>query len=80
MYHAFAAFAAGWAFARWKRRVFAVAGMLLLVGIVVFSGSLYLLALTGERWLGTVTPLGGLAFLAGWLLMAIGAWRAQHSN
>jgi uncharacterized membrane protein YgdD (TMEM256/DUF423 family) len=78
MYHAFAAFAAAWAFARWPRRVFGVAGVLFLAGIVVFSGSLYLLALTGGRWLGAITPLGGLAFLAGWLLLAIGAWRAAR--
>lgn len=46
------------------------------VGIFLFSGSLYLLALSGIRWLGAVTPLGGVAFLAGWLLLAISAW--QH--
>jgi len=40
-------------------------------GILVFSGSLYLLALTNIRWLGAITPLGGLALLAGWLLLAI---------
>src|ERR1700733_7823088 len=43
---------------------------LLLTGIVLFSGSLYVLALTGARWLGAVTPLGGLAFLAAWFLLA----------
>ncbi|WP_222611021.1 DUF423 domain-containing protein [Undibacterium curvum] len=46
------------------------------VGIFLFSGSLYVLALSGIRWLGAVTPLGGVAFLAGWLLLAISAW--QH--
>ena len=46
------------------------AGILLLLGIVLFSGSLYLLAITGQKWLGTITPLGGLAFLAAWLLIA----------
>jgi uncharacterized membrane protein YgdD (TMEM256/DUF423 family) len=55
-----------------------VAGVLFLAGIVVFSGSLYLLALTGERWLGAVTPFGGMAFLTGWLALAIGAWRAPR--
>jgi len=78
MYHAFAVFAAAWAFARWPRRVFGVAGALFLAGIVVFSGSLYLLALTGQRWLGAVTPLGGLAFLTGWLMLAFGAWRSAR--
>jgi len=42
-----------------------------LSGIVIFSGSLYLLALTGLRWLGAVTPLGGVAFLIGWLILAL---------
>lgn len=45
------------------------------VGIVVFSGSLYVLALTGTRWLGAITPLGGVAFLAGWVLAARAAAR-----
>ena len=70
MYHAFALFAAGWGFARWQARAFALAGWLFVAGIVLFSGSLYLMALTGTRWLGAVTPLGGLAFLAGWLCLA----------
>jgi uncharacterized membrane protein YgdD (TMEM256/DUF423 family) len=47
------------------------AGWLMLGGIVLFSGSLYLLSLTGARWLGMITPLGGMAFLAAWLLLAV---------
>lgn len=47
----------------------------LLVGIVLFSGSLYLLALTGMKTLGAVTPLGGVAFIVGWLWLALLAWR-----
>ena len=70
MYHAFALFAAAWGFARWSARAFALAGWLFVAGIVLFSGSLYLMALTGTRWLGAVTPIGGLAFLAGWLCLA----------
>ncbi len=50
---------------------------LLLVGIVLFSGSLYVLAVSGVRALGAVTPLGGLAFIAGWLLLAYEALRSQ---
>ena len=73
MYHAFALFAAAWGWARWPSRAFAWAGGLFVAGIVIFSGSLYLLAFTGERWLGAVTPVGGLAFLAGWLGLARGA-------
>jgi uncharacterized membrane protein YgdD (TMEM256/DUF423 family) len=54
---------------RWRRPV---AG-LFTAGIVVFSGSLYLLTLTDQRWLGAVTPLGGVAFLAGWAALAASA-------
>lgn len=46
------------------------AGWLFVAGIVIFSGSLYLLALTGTRWLGAVTPLGGVAWITGWVLLA----------
>lgn len=49
-------------------------GNLFAIGIVIFSGSLYVLALSGVRWLGAITPLGGLAFLAGWISLAIAAW------
>lgn len=50
-----------------------------LVGIVLFSGSLYGLTLAGWRWLGPVTPLGGLSFIIGWTLLAIAAWRVSGS-
>lgn len=50
-------------------------GGLLIAGTVLFSGSLYVLALTGQRWLGAVTPLGGLCFMAAWALLAYGALR-----
>jgi uncharacterized membrane protein YgdD (TMEM256/DUF423 family) len=53
----------------------AAAGWLMLAGIVLFSGSLYALALSGQRWLGAVTPLGGLCFLASWALLAWAAFR-----
>ncbi len=52
------------------------AGWTMLAGIVLFSGSLYVLALSGARWLGAVTPVGGLAFIAAWLLFA---WAALRS-
>ena len=48
-----------------------LAGGLFLVGIAVFSGSLYAMGLTGHRWLGAITPIGGLAFIAGWLALAL---------
>jgi len=50
-------------------------GAAMTVGILLFSGSLYLLATTGPRWLGAITPLGGMAFIASWLLLAIAIWR-----
>ena len=53
-----------------------LAGWLFVAGIVLFSGSLYALALSGVRGLGAITPIGGVAFLAGWLAFAWSAWRA----
>jgi uncharacterized membrane protein YgdD (TMEM256/DUF423 family) len=74
-YHALALFIAAWAYTRWPSSATTAAGWLFVVGILIFSGSLYTLALTGIRWLGAITPLGGLAFLAGWLCLAWAAWR-----
>jgi len=51
------------------------AGMLLLIGIVFFSGSLYVLALTGNRMWGAVTPIGGVCFIAGWVVLAVAGLR-----
>ena len=76
MYHALALLAVGWASARWPESGVALAGWLFVAGIVVFSGSLYVLALTGTRWLGAVTPFGGLAFFVGWATLAWTAWRS----
>lgn len=70
MYHALALLAAAWAAARWPGGAATLAGWLFVAGTVLFSGSLYLLALGGQRWLGAVTPLGGAAFIAGWLALA----------
>jgi uncharacterized membrane protein YgdD (TMEM256/DUF423 family) len=52
---------------------------LLLIGIIIFSGSLYALAVTGVRMLGAITPIGGLAFIIGWLLLVYEALRVQRS-
>jgi uncharacterized membrane protein YgdD (TMEM256/DUF423 family) len=70
MYHALALFAAAWMLSRWPGGAAQAAGWLFLGGTIVFSGSLYLLVFTGQRWLGAVTPLGGVALLAGWLALA----------
>ena len=71
MYHALALLAVAWLTATRPGGHAAVwAGTLFLLGTVVFSGSLYVLALTGLRWIGAITPLGGVAFLAGWGCLA----------
>jgi uncharacterized membrane protein YgdD (TMEM256/DUF423 family) len=70
MYHALALLAAAWAVERWGAATATLAGWSFVVGIVLFSGSLYLLVLTGPRWLVAITPLGGVAFLLGWALLA----------
>lgn len=74
MYHALALLGVAWAATRWPGAWVNAAGWLFVAGIVVFSGTLYALALTGTRWLGAITPLGGLALLAGWICLA---WAAM---
>ena len=76
MYHALALLAVAWAYARWEAPLVQVAGWLFVIGIVVFSGSLYALVLTGQRWLGAVTPIGGVALLAAWAVLAWSAFRS----
>jgi uncharacterized membrane protein YgdD (TMEM256/DUF423 family) len=73
MYHALALLAVGLLMQRWPGTSLHWAGWLFVAGTVLFSGSLYALALTGTRWLGAITPLGGVAFLAGWICFAIAA-------
>jgi uncharacterized membrane protein YgdD (TMEM256/DUF423 family) len=72
IYHALALLAVAWASQHWAGTPLRVAGVLFIGGTLLFSGSLYLLALTGARWLGAITPLGGLLFLAGWAAFGIG--------
>ena len=71
-YHTLALLGVAWASGRWTSSLIPLAGWLFVLGIVLFAGSLYLLALTGNRKLGAITPLGGLAFLAGWLCLILG--------
>jgi uncharacterized membrane protein YgdD (TMEM256/DUF423 family) len=75
MYHALALLAVAWAAGRWRSRALRAAGWLFVAGTVLFSGSLYALALTGIGALGALTPVGGVAFLAGWGCLAAAAWR-----
>ena len=74
MYHALALLAVAWAATRWPGGAVSAAGWLFVAGTVLFSGSLYLLAVTGVRALGAITPFGGLAFILGWLALVWAAW------
>jgi uncharacterized membrane protein YgdD (TMEM256/DUF423 family) len=76
--HALALMGAAWVAQQWPGRWAGAAIVLLLGGILLFSGSLYLLAGTGERAFGAVTPVGGLALLGGWLALAVAAWRGSR--
>ena len=71
--HALALLAVGLWESRTPRRAFAVAGWAFVAGIVLFSGSLYALALSGVKALGAITPFGGVAFLVGWVALAVAA-------
>ena len=75
MYHAFGLCIVSWAIERYPDQRLEKAGWLFTIGILLFSGSLYLVSLAGIRWLGAVTPIGGLAFLAGWVLLGWRVWR-----
>ncbi|MWV11136.1 DUF423 domain-containing protein [Pseudomonas sp. R-28-1W-6] len=74
--HALALFGVALLLQRLPSGLLQAAGSLFALGILLFSGSLYLLTLSGIGKLGMITPLGGLAFLAGWLCLGLAAWRA----
>ena len=73
MYHAFALIATAWLQSQWPSMITIVSGLLFIVGIILFSGSLYLLSLGSFAWLGPITPVGGFAFLLGWVFMVAAA-------
>lgn len=75
MYHALGLLGAAWAVSRWPGPAPTAAGWCFVAGTVLFSGSLYVLSTTGLRWLGAITPLGGLAFMVGWALLTFAAAR-----
>ena len=75
--HALALLAVAWAATRWESRAIPAAGWLFVAGILLFSGSLYILTLSGVRGFGAITPVGGVAFILGWLLLAWGAWTGR---
>jgi uncharacterized membrane protein YgdD (TMEM256/DUF423 family) len=78
MYHALALLGVGILLGRFSidgSPWLTAAGWLFVAGTILFSGSLYALSLSGVTWLGAITPLGGVAFLAGWLAVVVGIWR-----
>jgi uncharacterized membrane protein YgdD (TMEM256/DUF423 family) len=75
MIHSLGLLAVAWASVHWPQSHSSTAGWFFLAGIIIFSGSLYILSVTGMRWLGAITPFGGVAFLIGWLILAWAAWR-----
>jgi uncharacterized membrane protein YgdD (TMEM256/DUF423 family) len=74
--HALALLAVAWAVTRWPGPAVTASGWLFIVGTLLFSGSLYALALTGQRGWGAITPIGGVAWLVGWGCLAWGVWRS----
>lgn len=75
MFHALALLATGILLQSSNRSAWITAGWCFAVGTVIFSGCLYLLVLTGQRWLGAVVPIGGTALLLGWICLAWGSFR-----
>lgn len=79
MYHAFGMILSGMGAGLFKDDRLATAGWFFAAGLLMFCGSLYGMALFDWRWLGPITPIGGLAFMAGWLLLGWRVWRAMGS-
>ena len=77
MYHALGLFVVAWVVAHFPESSAPIAGWFLIGGTVIFSGSLYALSLTGERWIGAITPVGGVCFLIGWVWLAWSVWRSS---
>ena len=71
MYHALGLILIGVLGFHYNSDVIQLPAVLLSIGILIFSGSLYILVLTGLRWMGAITPIGGVAFIAGWLLLVL---------
>jgi len=80
MYHALGLILIGLIHMHRPEKLLAVSAWLMLAGILLFSGSLYTLAISGVTWLGMITPLGGLCFLAAWLLLAISQLRLYKAE
>ncbi|MCF7972722.1 MAG: DUF423 domain-containing protein [Phycisphaerae bacterium] len=77
MYHAFALIAAAWVQTKWPSPAVITGAWCFVIGTLLFSGSLYVLSVSGIKGFGAITPLGGLAFLAGWACLAWAVWKAK---
>ena len=80
MYHAFGLCIVAWAIDRYPGQRLEQSGWLFTIGILLVSGSLYVVSLAGVRWMGAVTPIVGAAFLAGWLLFGWRIWRLARAT
>lgn len=80
MYHAFGLCIVSWAIERYPQQRLEKAGWLFTIGILLFSGSLYVVSLGGIKWMGAVTPIGGLAFFAGWIFLGWRIWRDRRTE
>ena len=76
MYHALGLIAVAWAISQWNSQFIYLAGWSFVIGTCIFSGSLYILSLTGIRWFGAITPIGGLVLIVGWACLIWGAMRS----
>ena len=75
MYHSLALFVVAWSIDRFGPALFTPAGWFFIAGIVIFSGSLYILTISGMKWLGAITPIGGVSFIIGWGMLAYAYWK-----
>jgi len=80
MYHALALLAVAWVAAQGGGTFASIAGWAFVAGTILFSGSLYYLGLTGSRALVMITPIGGVAFLVGWLSLAVAGWSLRGTH
>jgi uncharacterized membrane protein YgdD (TMEM256/DUF423 family) len=80
MFHTLALLAVGLMQHLSKESSFSIAGWGFLIGILLFSGTLYLLAVSGIKWLGAITPLGGIAFLVGWVSLLLSIVKTHFSS
>lgn len=78
--HALGLFVAAWVASRWPGRWATWGAWLLLVGVIFFSGSLYVLSIFNVRLMGAVAPIGGTAFIVGWLCLGMAAWRGNDAG